>query len=65
MPVPYSILLGLILPIIGLIQVSSLPQQFFPPVDRDQLQIELELPAFASIEKTKNTKHNYNYYKLL
>jgi multidrug efflux pump subunit AcrB len=50
-----GILLGLILPIIGLIQVSSLPQQFFPPVDRDQLQIELELPAFASIEKTKNT----------
>ena len=50
-----GILLGLILPIIGLIQVSSLPQQFFPQVDRDQLQIELELPAFASIEKTKNT----------
>ena len=50
-----GILLGLILPIIGLIQVSNLPEKFFPPVDRDQLQIELELPALSSIEKTKNT----------
>ena len=50
-----GILLGLALPIIGLIQVGNLPKQFFPPVDRDQLQIELELPALNSIEKTKNT----------
>ncbi|NEN90216.1 MAG: efflux RND transporter permease subunit [Okeania sp. SIO3H1] len=50
-----GILLGIILPIIGLVQVSSLPQQFFPPVERDQLKIELELPALTSIEKTKNT----------
>ncbi|MGK7919068.1 MAG: efflux RND transporter permease subunit [Trichodesmium sp.] len=50
-----GILLGLALPIIGLIQVGNLPKQFFPPVDRDQLQIELELPALSSIETTKNT----------
>jgi len=50
-----GILLGLILPIIGLIQFSNLPQQFFPTVERDQLQIELELPALSSIEKTENT----------
>ena len=50
-----GILLGLILPITGLIQVSTLPEQFFPQVDRDQLQIELELSALNSIEKTKNT----------
>ncbi|NEO54797.1 MAG: efflux RND transporter permease subunit [Okeania sp. SIO3B5] len=50
-----GILLGIILPIIGLVQVSSLPQQFFPPVERNQLKIELELPALTSIEKTKNT----------
>ncbi|MEB3341090.1 efflux RND transporter permease subunit [Okeania sp.] len=50
-----GILLGLILPIIGLIQVSNLPKQFFPQVDRDQVQIELELPGLTSIEKTKNT----------
>ncbi len=45
--------LGLILPIIGFIQVQNLPQQFFPQVDRDQLQVEIELPASASIEQTK------------
>ena len=50
-----GILLGLILPITGLIQVSTLPEQFFPQVDRDQLQIELELPALSSIKKTENT----------
>ncbi|NEQ40069.1 MAG: efflux RND transporter permease subunit [Okeania sp. SIO3I5] len=50
-----GVLLGLILPITGLIQVSTLPEQFFPQVDRDQLQIELELPALTSIKKTENT----------
>ncbi len=50
-----GILLGLALPIIGLIQVGNLPKQFFPPVDRDQLQIELELPGLSSIDKTRNT----------
>ena len=50
-----GIFLGLALPIIGLIQVGNLPKQFFPPVDRDQLQIELELPGLSSIEKTRNT----------
>ncbi|MGD1807823.1 efflux RND transporter permease subunit [Dapis sp. BLCC M126] len=50
-----GILLGLILPITGLIKFSSLPEQFFPAADRDQIQIELELPALTSIEKTKNT----------
>ncbi len=48
-----GIILGLILPILGFIQVQNLPQQFFPPVDRDQLQVELELPTAASIEQTK------------
>ncbi|MGD1807824.1 efflux RND transporter permease subunit [Dapis sp. BLCC M126] len=50
-----GILLGFLLPIIGLIQVGTLPEQFFPQVDRDQVQIELELPGLISIEKTKNT----------
>ncbi|MEM1167640.1 MAG: efflux RND transporter permease subunit [Cyanobacteria bacterium P01_H01_bin.35] len=50
-----GVLLGFILPIIGLIQVGTLPEQFFPQVDRDQVQIELELPGLISIEKTKNT----------
>ncbi|MDY7006654.1 MAG: efflux RND transporter permease subunit [Cyanobacteriota bacterium] len=50
-----GILLGLILPITGIVQLGNLPQQFFPQVDRDQIQIELELPALSSIEKTRNT----------
>ncbi|NEO54404.1 MAG: efflux RND transporter permease subunit [Okeania sp. SIO3B5] len=50
-----GILLGLILPITGFIQVIILPRQFFPPAERNQLQIELELPGLSSIEKTKNT----------
>ena len=50
-----GILLGLILPITGFIQVRNLPEQFFPPASRNQLQIELELSALTSIEKTKNT----------
>lgn len=48
-----GIAVGLILPILGFIQVQNLPQQFFPSVDRDQLQVELELPTAASIEQTK------------
>ncbi|NEN92023.1 MAG: efflux RND transporter permease subunit, partial [Okeania sp. SIO3H1] len=50
-----GVLLGLILPITGIVQLGTLPQQFFPQVDRDQVQIELELPALTSIEKTRNT----------
>ena len=48
-----SILLALLLPVIGFIQVGSLEQQFFPAADRDQLQIELELPPSASLAKTQ------------
>ncbi|MDJ0534463.1 MAG: efflux RND transporter permease subunit [Xenococcaceae cyanobacterium MO_207.B15] len=48
-----SILLALLLPVIGFMQVGSLEQQFFPAADRDQLQIELELPASASLAKTQ------------
>ncbi len=48
-----SILLALLLPVIGFIQIGSLEQQFFPAADRDQLQIELELPPSASLAKTQ------------
>ncbi|MEL7037599.1 MAG: efflux RND transporter permease subunit [Cyanobacteria bacterium J06592_8] len=49
-----GIAVGLVLPIMGFMQVQNLPQQFFPSVDRDQLQVELELPAASSIEQTKS-----------
>ncbi len=48
-----SILLALLIPVMGFIQAGSLEQQFFPAADRDQLQIEVELPASVSLAKTQ------------
>lgn len=47
--------LGCILPISGFIVAGSLPEQFFPPADRDQINIELELSAHASLAETRET----------
>ncbi|MEO0455255.1 MAG: efflux RND transporter permease subunit [Cyanobacteria bacterium P01_A01_bin.114] len=48
-----GILLALVLPGIGFVQFMSLPQQFFPPTNRDQFQIEFELPAASAIATTR------------
>ncbi len=48
-----GICLALLLPLTGFIQAGSLAQQFFPAADRDQLQIQLELPAATSIAQTQ------------
>ncbi|MEO1341262.1 MAG: efflux RND transporter permease subunit [Cyanobacteria bacterium J06635_13] len=48
-----GISLALLIPLFGFIQAASLPQQFFPAADRDQLQIQLELPAVSSITQTQ------------
>jgi multidrug efflux pump subunit AcrB len=45
----------MVLPIAGLIGVVQLPEQFFPPADRSQFQIELELPVTSSIAETEQT----------
>lgn len=50
-----GIVLGLLLPVIGFWQGSKLPEQFFPPSDRDQIQIELELNPSASLAQTRTT----------
>ncbi|MFN3149002.1 efflux RND transporter permease subunit [Bremerella sp.] len=50
-----SIGLSVALPIVGFVQARHLPEQFFPPADRNQFQIELELPPQASIDHTANT----------
>lgn len=51
---PYlPLMLGMLLPIFGFIQGRTLKEQFFPPADRDQFQIELELPSHAAIEQTR------------
>lgn len=43
-----------ILPIIGLILGTSLPPEFFPPADRNQIHIELELVKYSSLKKTQS-----------
>jgi len=47
-----GIALGLLLPVAGFIQARHLEEQFFPPADRDQFQIEVDLPAHASLQET-------------
>lgn len=50
-----SLGLSVMLPIFGFVQARLLPEQFFPPADRNQFQIELELPPQASIFQTELT----------
>ncbi|MEQ9407898.1 MAG: efflux RND transporter permease subunit [Fuerstiella sp.] len=47
-----GILFGLALPLFGFFQARLLPEQFFPPADRDQIAIELELSAHSSLNET-------------
>ncbi|NEQ64741.1 MAG: efflux RND transporter permease subunit, partial [Symploca sp. SIO2D2] len=49
-----GILLALILPTTGFLMASSLPEQFFPPAERDQFHIELELSSSAPLKKTQS-----------
>ncbi|MEO0411412.1 MAG: efflux RND transporter permease subunit [Pseudomonadota bacterium] len=42
----------LILPLLGFFLASQLDEQFFPPVDRDQFQVQLSLPPDSPIEET-------------
>lgn len=46
---------GVAVPLVGFLQFSQLPEQFFPPADRDQFQIELELPSTTSVTETLET----------
>ena len=48
-----GICLALLIPLTGFVQAGSLEQQFFPAADRDQLQIQLELPATTAIAQTQ------------
>ncbi|MFG0336304.1 MAG: efflux RND transporter permease subunit, partial [Maioricimonas sp. JB049] len=50
-----GVLIGLALPLTGFAVVSQLPEQFFPPADRDQFHIEVRLPAHASLKETLAT----------
>jgi multidrug efflux pump subunit AcrB len=47
-----GLLLGSVLPIVGFAKAVQLPEQFFPPSDRRQVHIELELAAQEPISRT-------------
>lgn len=48
-----AIALTFILPLIGFISVSSLDQQFFPAVSRDQVRVDVEFSASTAIAQTR------------
>ena len=48
-----GVVCSLVLPIAGFVAAGSLPEQFFPQADRDQIQIEMMLPSYASLENTE------------
>ncbi|MDJ0676259.1 MAG: efflux RND transporter permease subunit [Calothrix sp. MO_167.B42] len=49
-----AIVLTFALPVVGFINISSVPEQFFPSLDRDQFQIEVEFSAQTSIAQTRS-----------
>ncbi|MGD1939380.1 MAG: efflux RND transporter permease subunit [Cyanophyceae cyanobacterium] len=46
--------LALILPVLGFAQFGSLEQQFFPPTNRNQFQVEIEFPDSTGIKETQS-----------
>lgn len=48
-----AIVIALSLPLIGFIQFPTLEEQFFPPADRDQFHIQLEMPSSTSLKQTR------------
>ena len=46
--------LALVLPVIGFAVFGTLEQQFFPPTNRDQFQIEVQLPNQSAIAQTQS-----------
>jgi len=50
-----GLLLGVSLPLCGFAAFTQLPEQFFPPADRNQLYIEVEFPAQTSITENTHT----------
>jgi len=45
--------LALVLPMMGFAAFGTLEQQFFPPTNRDQFQIEVQLPNQSAIAQTR------------
>ncbi len=45
--------IAVVMPIAGFLAARTLPEQFFPPNDRNQFQLQLTLPSQASIAETR------------
>ena len=50
----FGIGLVMVLPVMGFAMFGTLEQQFFPPTNRDQFQIEVQLPTQTTINQTKS-----------
>ena len=50
-----AILLAMLLPVFGFQMAGGLTEQFFPPAERDQFQVQLTLPKQASLHETRAT----------
>ncbi|MEA5473194.1 efflux RND transporter permease subunit [Synechococcus sp. CCY9201] len=48
-----GVALSLVLPVLGFVAFGSLEQQFFPPTNRDQFQIEMRLPQQSTLDRTE------------
>ena len=49
----YGVLGGIVLPVLGFALGTTLTEQFFPPADRNQVNLQMELPASASLAQTQ------------
>lgn len=58
-----GILVSLVLPICGFLVAGSMTSSFFPPVDRNQFQLQLTLPSNSSLQQT--TKEVAKVQKIL
>jgi multidrug efflux pump subunit AcrB len=50
-----GVALAMVLPVLGFYAATRLSEQFFPPAEREQFQIQLRLPQEASIRLTAET----------
>ncbi len=50
----WGVMLGAAFPILGYVAATTLDEQFFPPADRDQFHVELELEPQASLAQTES-----------
>jgi multidrug efflux pump len=51
-----------LLPLSGLLLSATLTEQFFPPADRDMINIEVYLPAASSIRRTQEATEELDSY---